>query len=224
MTCPFAFDDGAYVLGALAPAERAAFEHHLADCHQCREAVAALAVLPGLLGRLDAGTAAAIDASGTAVYVPPALLPRILAAAGLQRRRERQIRRWRRAAASLAAACLIALVGFAVHVVDERPDANLVAMRPAAPTMPVSGEIGLVPGSGGTRILMRCRYEVGYPGTWVVHLVVYPRSGTVEQVGTWTAIGGQEVSITAMTHLSQSQIDKLELQSDSGATLLTWTA
>jgi hypothetical protein len=224
MSCPYAFDDGAYVLGALAPAERAAFEHHLSGCQQCREAVAALAVLPGLLGRLDAGTAAAIDASGSAAHVPPTLLPRTLAAAGLQRRRERHIRRWRHAAASLAAACLIALVGFTVHAVDDRPGADLVAMRPATATLPVSGEVGLVPASGGTQILMRCRYERGYPGRWVVHLVVYPRSGTVEQVGTWTAIGGQEVSLTAMTHLSPAQIDKLELQSDSGTTLLTWNA
>ena len=222
MTCQFAFDDGAYVLGALAPAERAAFEDHLPGCQHCRDAVAALAVLPGLLGRLDAGTAARIDGSGTALQVPPTLLPRIMAAAALQRRREHQIRRWRYAAASLAAACLITLVGFAVHTVDIRSDAQLAAMRPAATTVPVSGEVGLVPASGGTRIVMRCRYETGYPDAWVVHLVVFPRSGPAEPVGTWTAIGGQEVSLTAMTHLAQSQIDKLELQSDSGTTLLIW--
>lgn len=51
--CEFAHDDGAYLLGALAPAERAAYERHLAGCASCREAVAEIAVLPGLLGRLD---------------------------------------------------------------------------------------------------------------------------------------------------------------------------
>ncbi|MER6596669.1 zf-HC2 domain-containing protein, partial [Micromonospora purpureochromogenes] len=51
--CEFAHDDGAYVLGALAPADRAAYERHLAGCAACREAVAEIAVLPGLLGRLD---------------------------------------------------------------------------------------------------------------------------------------------------------------------------
>ncbi|MEV1143541.1 zf-HC2 domain-containing protein, partial [Micromonospora sp. NPDC049799] len=51
--CEFAHDDGAYVLGALAPAERAAYERHLAGCADCRQAVAEIAVLPGLLGRLD---------------------------------------------------------------------------------------------------------------------------------------------------------------------------
>ena len=51
--CEYAHDDGAYVLGALSPAERAAYERHLSTCSACREAVAEIAVLPGLLGRLD---------------------------------------------------------------------------------------------------------------------------------------------------------------------------
>ena len=53
MRCEHEHDDGAYVLGALSPAERAAYERHLATCSFCREAVADIAVLPGLLGRLD---------------------------------------------------------------------------------------------------------------------------------------------------------------------------
>ena len=55
MRCEHEHDDGAYVLGALSPAERAAYERHLATCSFCREAVADIAVLPGLLARLDAG-------------------------------------------------------------------------------------------------------------------------------------------------------------------------
>ncbi|MGH3348437.1 MAG: anti-sigma factor family protein, partial [Nocardioides sp.] len=35
MTCEFAHDDGAYVLGALSPAERVAFKQHLAGCAEC---------------------------------------------------------------------------------------------------------------------------------------------------------------------------------------------
>jgi len=211
MTCQFAFDDGAYVLGALTPAERAAFEHHLPECRGCREAVAALAVLPGLLGRLDPSTAATIDSNGVPISAPPSLLPRVLAAASLQRTRERHIRRWRVTAASLVAACLVVVVGFGVHMVDQRPDTRLVAMQPALPKLPVSAEIGLMPTTGGTKIEMVCRYERGYPGTWVVRLMVIPESGNPEQVGTWTAVGGQEITFSAITHFSPDAIARLEL-------------
>ena len=48
------FDDGAYVLGALSPAERHAFEEHVGDCGKCRDNLASLAGLPGLLARVPA--------------------------------------------------------------------------------------------------------------------------------------------------------------------------
>ena len=54
MSCPFAHDDGAYVLGALSPAERLEFERHLPGCDECTRSVRELAGLPGLLGRVDA--------------------------------------------------------------------------------------------------------------------------------------------------------------------------
>lgn len=54
MRCEHEHDDGAYVLGALSPAERAAYEQHLATCSFCREAVADLSTMPDLLSRLDA--------------------------------------------------------------------------------------------------------------------------------------------------------------------------
>ncbi|MCM3884277.1 anti-sigma factor [Frankia sp. R82] len=44
---------GAYVLGALEPADRAAVANHLAGCADCRAELASLAGLPGLLGRLQ---------------------------------------------------------------------------------------------------------------------------------------------------------------------------
>ncbi|HEY0120031.1 MAG TPA: zf-HC2 domain-containing protein [Cellulomonas sp.] len=47
----FADWDAAYVLGALSPDDRHAYEDHLAGCERCRAAVAELAPLPGLLAR-----------------------------------------------------------------------------------------------------------------------------------------------------------------------------
>jgi hypothetical protein len=60
MRCMHSIEAGAYVLGALAPADRSGYQRHLAGCDVCREEVADLAGLPGLLSRLDEATAAAI--------------------------------------------------------------------------------------------------------------------------------------------------------------------
>jgi hypothetical protein len=46
------FESGVYVLGALSPAERRAFEAHLTRCHPCRDDLISVAGLPGLLARL----------------------------------------------------------------------------------------------------------------------------------------------------------------------------
>ena len=54
MSCPFAHDDAAYVLGALSPVERLDFERHLGGCDDCTRAVRELAGLPGLLRRVEA--------------------------------------------------------------------------------------------------------------------------------------------------------------------------
>lgn len=63
----FAIYDAAYVLGALAPQERQAFEEHLQECPRCTEAVRELAALPGLLARAhgSAGDSGAEDAPGS---------------------------------------------------------------------------------------------------------------------------------------------------------------
>ena len=60
MRCEHLRTPGVYVLGALSPPEREAYERHLADCAECRAEVADLAELPALLGRLDPEIAAQI--------------------------------------------------------------------------------------------------------------------------------------------------------------------
>lgn len=220
MTCPFSLDDGAYVLGALAPAERAAFERHLPSCEQCREAMATLAVLPGLLGRLDARTAVS---AGTA---PSTLLPRTLARAASRRLADRRRRRRYAIAFAVAAAVISGTVGIGVHTYDVRaaePPAALSPMRPVSDRVRVSAEVGIVEVDGGTRVHMTCRYADGDDRTWTVRLVVYPRHGEGEQLGTWVAASGHEVTVTAMTHLGTGEIARVELQSENRTTLLSWS-
>jgi hypothetical protein len=231
-TCRFAYDDGVYILGALAPAERAEYERHLPACQSCRHSVARLAVLPGLLGRLDPERALA------EVQVPATVLPRVLLAAATRRKAEEQRRRWYAVAAGLVAASLATVVGFGVHLADQRAASSAAAaatstrapvpktsMRPwLKPDLPVSAEIGLVPIANGTRVEMTCRYtDSDQTHQWTVRLVVIPRSGTGwEPVASWVAYSGQEISLNAVTHLQPSQIGRIELQTDNYATLLVW--
>jgi predicted anti-sigma-YlaC factor YlaD len=220
MICEFTFDDGAYVLGALGPAERAAFERHLPTCAPCRDSVSALAVLPGLLGRLDASTAV------PSVAAPPSLLRRTLDVAATRRRAQRRRRVWYAVAGGLAAAVLAAGVGVGVHRIDTSVARStpLAEMRATADRVPVSAQVGLAATEGGTRVDMTCRYAAGPEGKWVIHLVVYPRSGGAgEQIGTWTATSGQQLSLTAITHLTPADIDRVELQRADSTPLLTWT-
>ena len=59
--------DAAYVLGALSPSDRRAYERHLPECDACRAAVAELAGMPGLLSTLTPAHAESlVDAENSA--------------------------------------------------------------------------------------------------------------------------------------------------------------
>ncbi|MDM4722100.1 zf-HC2 domain-containing protein [Micromonospora sp. WMMA1363] len=223
--CEFAHDDGAYVLGALAPAERAAYERHLAGCVECRQAVAEIAVLPGLLGRLDP--------AGLDQFLPPREESRVsdlLAAARERRRRERSATRHRFALVTLAAAALALVVGIgAAAVLPGRvsgPDAGvrMVAMQPVAGTVPVHAEIGLTGTEWGTEVSMRCGYDgsVGYRKASAFRLVARSADGSTEQIGSWLAGPGDDLRITGATRFTDAELVRLELVRADGTPVLAY--
>jgi hypothetical protein len=222
MRCEQAVDSGVYVLGALAPGERTAYERHLAICATCREEVAQLAGLPGLLGRLDPDTALAV---GRPVAAPPELLDKVLANARGERMRSLRQRKWQAAIVTAAAACLALLAGIGVYAVDQNraeTPSVIAAMTPNEPDIPVSAVIGLSPSKGGTDLTMMCFYAPSsvYHGQWTVNLVLYARDGSTEKVPDWTV--NQDASATVNQHMEMplSKIARIELR--KGTTVLLY--
>jgi hypothetical protein len=237
--CPHALDDGAYVLGALSPSERADYERHLAGCPACREAVAEIAVLPGLLGRLTDPDALVQSDSPPL----PDRMPALLLAASAERRRQRKVSRRRRVGAVLVAAGLAAVVGVGVAGADAgwfgggsgsgagqvtargtQIGVKLVAMQPVGGRVPITAEIGINGTKWGTEISMRCTYESGGDSSksWTFRLVAHGADGATEQVGSWRAAAGETVEVNGATRFTGRELVRLELTRYDGTPLLAY--
>jgi anti-sigma-K factor RskA len=226
MRCEYARDDGAYVLGALTPAERATYERHMATCPGCRDAVAEMAVLPGLLSRLDAVTAERVAREAEAVEA--SRLPRLLRAAEESQRRLRTRRRWQAWGAALAAACLALVAGLGIAGLqpsverEDRPPVAMVPMVEGDVSGPVTAEVGVIDIHGGTKVWMHC----AYPITQELHrpypfwLVAVGTDGTTEPIGSWEAGSGDDMWMSGLTRYAMARLDRLELRSTKGILLV----
>jgi hypothetical protein len=229
MRCEHEHEDGAYVLGALQPAERAAYERHLATCSFCREAVADIAVLPGLLGRLDpADFAKLLDPTLSAP--PPSRMPDLVTAARASRRRERKKTRVRMLSTALAAAVVALVVGVGAVFwmgpgsLRPPPAGPTVAMKPVGGDVPVTAQLSLTRMSGGTKVNLVCSYhDAGHslePHT--IWLVAYGPDGETDKLGSWVASPGKEFSMSGVTHFVGANLSRLALVQNDGKTLLAY--
>jgi len=232
VTCRFAHDDGAYVLGALSPSERLAFEQHLPECADCTRAVRELAGLPGLLGRVDPRV---LEEPRVVDPVPDTLLPALA----------RQVRRSRRrrtfvagglAAAAVAAAVVVPVLGVrggADDTATPPPAASstgspALAMQPVG-DVPLRASLSLERTGSGTRVGLTCTYDpdrVGYalPPAVDYTLVVRTRDGRAEQLGSWRSVSYEPMRFSAVTAATLRSIASVEVRAPGGRVVLRHAA
>lgn len=232
--------DAAYVLGALGPEERRAFEEHLGTCRSCADSVRRLEELPGLLAHVDESV---FQEGEAAPPVPETLLP------GLLRQSRVRRRRGRRRVLAAAAAALVVVGGGAVAWVQTGDRSDEVAApgqgvsastgpssAPSSSPSPgtpmqqvdqrvVSATLALEEVAWGTRLDLVCSYEVqggGYDEGSVPSytMAVQTRDGTWEQVAGWRAVPGRTITVTGATAATRGDIVSVEVRTPSGRTLL----
>lgn len=226
--CEFAHDDGAYVLGALSPAERLAFKQHLAGCADCTRSVAELAGLPGLLGRVDA----AVLEEAPLDEPPPTLLPALLAEVRRTRRRRTFV-----TAGLAAAAALVVAVPLGAWQLGDDPVTSagpgptstedpvpVLKMDPVG-DVPVQATVSLEQVTWGTRVGLTCTYnsdwvEYDLPPEADYELFVRTRSGRFEQIGSWRSVDGREMSIVGATSLTPAEVAGVEVRTTDGRVVL----
>jgi predicted anti-sigma-YlaC factor YlaD len=232
--CEHEHEDGAYVLGALSPAERTAYESHLATCSFCREAVADISALPDVLSRLDAKEfAKLLDPTLSGGQSHPGASLRdwatsewaTLAPEAKRRRKTFSVR----VVSSAAAAVLVALI--AVGVFAWTRDNAAPAAPPAGPAIamtairdgsPVSASVRLTSTSGGTKIDLVCSYSETASRPYTFRLIAYGPDEQKEQLGSWQAVPGAEFTMPGVTHFGRDSLSRLELVQYDGKALLAY--
>jgi hypothetical protein len=203
---PFATFDAAYVLGALSPEDRQAYELHLQECADCTRSVQELAGLPGLLSQV---TPDMVDSEP----LPEGLLSSTLATVAKSRRRRSAVLVG--ALAVAAAACIALAVSVAVPASQsEPPGVTMTALG----DFPVQADIGIEDQGWGTRVYLSCSYHGGRIGDYV--LVAVQRDGGVAELASWRAMPQYTARVVVGTPLRRADIQALQVRTRSGQPLL----
>ncbi len=202
-TDPMRLSLGAYVLGALDPAERAELEVHLGGCAGCRQELAALAGMPGLLGRIDAG-----EAEQASEPAPERLLGRTLGELVRRRRRDRRRRTVATAAAAVVlTACgaggALALTGFPASA-----PAGSQTVSAADSSSGVRASVQLRGRPWGTQLTVNIS---GVPAGTRCRLVALGRAGRQEIAGTWQVSYTGRADVDGATAIPRSELTFLQV-------------
>jgi len=221
--------DAAYVLGSLSAADRREFETHMANCPECREAVAELSGVPALLSQLDREVVAAINESGATVGTPlatpemsPELLPSLLATVRFRRRRTR-LTTWVASAAAAVVLGIGVFVGVQGHS-STPPQRVATSAEPMAQvgTNLLASTVSLSSQHWGTFINLKCVCLAPLTAHHdTLAMVVVGRDGSQTRLATWVAEPGHTATPAGSISTPINQIAAVQVVSaDTGQVLL----
>jgi hypothetical protein len=198
---------GAYLLGALDPRERAEVERHLTECERCRDEVADLAPLPGLMSRLTIE-----EAVSGPPPVDDAMLERLLVSATGERHRAVVRRRL------VAVAAGLALVGGSLGGVAAYRSATAQTTHSVeASSGRIHMNVELTAASNGTALTLRLS---GVRSEEHCELIAVSDTGDREVAGSWEASYSGTAVIKGTTAIPYSHLRQLIVQTYAGVDLL----
>lgn len=215
MVCRECLALGAYLLGALEPAECSAVERHVVRCAECRAELMELAPLVGLLQHVPFEEPAQTAPTPSV----PAAVPDSVCT---DQRMSRVVRRAgaRRAliACGLAAATVVS--GLVIHLSTQpsRPAAvpSAVTVSATDPATHVTASAALTPDTAGTLIQLR----LSRLPPAVCQLVVHARDGHTETAASWTSGYATAVSVPASSSLTLRDIARMDVVTSTGRLLV----
>jgi anti-sigma factor RsiW len=204
-TCPDVrrLDLGAYVLGALSPADRRRVEEHLEQCPACVTELTQFAGLPGLLSRVDPA-----DLSPVAVTPSPELFARMAAAAAPPSRL--RSRTW-----ALVAAAVLVVLGIGVGITSwlnasgqDTVVATEGAVQATVTAHAVDHGSALVVSIAGMQPHQECA------------LVAVGRDGSRHAAGQWPVSAAGDATWRGWTDVDRSNLAAVILLGDGGRELV----
>jgi hypothetical protein len=216
---------GVLVLGALDPAERLRVEEHVAVCARCRDLLAELAPLPGLLNRLEPA-----QAEAGLPRPPDRLLDAAMLAAAERRDVDRSAGRRRWLVASVAAAALVLAAGAflatrgqveppvaAPTATSSGPRTGVVLWDGASTDGVIQASVVLTPQESGSRLSMTLS---GVRSGQRCDLVIESADGPREVAATWQATYEGAANVTGSTSVPARRISRMLVTTPEGDTLL----